>query len=536
MVLRQEGSRVEGTYGQGGGVEGKAARGKLEITWSRGRGSGGGEFELAKGGRSFTGKWNGGGGGGTWRGWKKDPEAEKGKSADFSGVWLSSLGTMRLEQKGEKVSGTYGSDGRGEVEGEVRGRRVSLRCRRIRWSGEAWLEMTKKGDRLFGLVGSKDEKWLAVRIDDFVPDAKPKAGKIVKGLSSNLMCLFLRAPKGWKRGRKTDAIILLHGSNWTTKGMTWVTAKNWPEIGKRFFLVGIQGERWADWSDHDDLRHNYSYVNWTGRSTFRGYPYTDRESPWLVHEVVKELKEKHRFDRVFVVGHSQGEFLAYYLYMHYPETFAGVAPLSCGMTFQCEPSAFDDEDLLVAQRATPLAMVHGTKDAQWGPETGDDIYDRFAASGFPALRYFRPSAGHGYDFLPIGEAVAWLDALSTPDAKALVAFAEESAEKGRWRDVAAALVRADEIRSRSRLKDVEARDFLAWREEFEFAPAARETMKAFERLRDEHDEPAEKLIGEARAAFRSGDRDGGWAKYEEIVEKYDACRNYRIVKRWLKDR
>jgi len=560
MVLEQKGDEVSGEYGEGGTIDGTVKGSKLTFSWARGRGSGDGTFELAESGGFFEGKWRTRGGGGSWRGWKKDPEATEGEPADFGGAWLSSLGTMILEQKGAKVEGTYGSQGWGTVKGTVKGRRLSLTWKRIRWSGRAWLEMTEDGKRFYGLTEEETPaKWLGVRIDDFAMDPEPEAGEIVKGLTENGICYFLRAPDRWRKGKKTDAIILLHVSNWTTKGMTPVTARNWPELGKRYMIVGIQGEQWADWSDPPDLRHNYTYVNWVGRSTYEGYPYTDRESPYLVHEMVKDLKEEHDLGRIFVVGHSQGGFLAYYLHMHYPETFAGVAPLSCSLTFQCEPDAFDDEELMAAQRATPLAMVHGTRDRNWGPKTGDYVFDRFAASGFPKLRYFRPDAGHAYDFLPIGEVMAWLDAMAAVDAKPLRKFAKEAAEAERWRDVAAALVRAEEIGAARRLKPfaekleaaaaeereahlaaIEANEdgawvdgFLAWRDRFEFAPGSGEVMEAYGKLRKKHDGPAEKLIGEARKAFRAGDREGGYAKWEEIVGKYYACGKYRVVVRWL---
>jgi predicted esterase len=562
MVLTQNGNQVEGTYGEGGRIEGKASGGKLTLSWSRGRGNGDGSFEMQKGSASFTGKWSARGGGGNWRGWKKDPEAEKADTADFSGTWLSSLGTMVLTQKGNKVEGTYGSQGWSQVKGTVKGRRVALTWSRIQWSGPAWIEMTPDGTRFFGLTDSDKTKWLGVKLEGYTPDVKPKAGKIVQGISINQMIYRIRAPKGWRKSKKTDAIVLLHGSNWTTAGMIAVTPRNWPKIGKKFMLIGLQGESWADWSDPDDLRFNYTYINWCGRSTLKGYPYTDRESPFLVHQVVEDLKKKHNLGRIFVVGHSQGGFLAYYMYMHYPETFAGVAPLSCGLTVQCEPDQFEDEELLAAQRATPLAMVHGTQDAMWGLKQGDYIYDRMTSWGFPMVTYLKPNAPHAYDFLPIGDAVEWLDMMSTTDVKALVAFANERAKAKAWRDVSAALFHAGQLKARKRLaaaeelleaaaaKDADrflklieknenakwAEPFLQWKDQFEFTKAGKKVMAAYTKLQEEQDEKANQAINDARQAFRNGDQAAGYGKYEEILEQYPACRKYRLVTRWVAER
>jgi hypothetical protein len=61
-------------------------------------------------------------------------------------------------------------------------------------------------------------------------------------------------------------------------------------------------------------------------------------------------------------------------------------------------------------------------------------------------------------------------------------------------------------------------------------------MQAFAAIRKEHDGPAQKALDEARAAFRQGKRDAGYAKYQEIVDQYYAAASYRNVKRWLADR
>ena len=54
--------------------------------------------------------------------------------------------------------------------------------------------------------------------------------------------------------------------------------------------------------------------------------------------------------------------------------------------------------------------------------------------------------------------------------------------------------------------------FLAFRDEFEFADAAADAMAAFNELRAQHEQPAAKLMGEARGLFQQGRRDDGFAK------------------------
>ena len=79
-------------------------------------------------------------------------------------------------------------------------------------------------------------------------------------------------------------------------------------------------------------------------------------------------------------------------------------------------------------------------------------------------------------------------------------------------------------------------DFLAFRDKFQHAPCAAKVMAAFEKLREEHTEPAKEAQKSARAAFQRGDQEGGYGKYQEIVDEYYAAPNYRMVKRWVSER
>jgi hypothetical protein len=262
---------------------------------------------------------------------------------------------------------------------------------------------------------------------------------------------------------------------------------------------------------------------------------------------------------VFVGGHSQGGFLTYYLYMHFPEQFAGAFPVAGGLVMQCEPDVFDDEKLRAAQRSRPLAIVHGQQDYVVPYATGLYIRDRFDGAGFPLTTLIAPELGHPYDFLPIGEAIRFLDAMSASKPEPLVAFARDAAKAERWHDVGAALVRAREIRAEGAMADVVAKydaaaaegakrygellskgdggdwvdEFFDWKYRFERAPAAAATLAAYQKLRSSHDPKAKDLIEAAYKAFREQDQDGGRARYREIVEKAFASGWYPIVRRRL---
>ena len=78
--------------------------------------------------------------------------------------------------------------------------------------------------------------------------------------------------------------------------------------------------------------------------------------------------------------------------------------------------------------------------------------------------------------------------------------------------------------------------FLAYRDEFEFAGAAREVMEAFESLRKQHEPAARRAFNEARSAFQQGKPDQGYAQYREIVDKDYASSLYRNIKQQLEPR
>ena len=344
-------------------------------------------------------------------------------------------------------------------------------------------------------------------------------------------------------------------------------AATWPDVAKDYLLIGINGETPSNTGPEPAF--NYTYINYVGRSTFKGFPGTDRESPALVAEALQDLRESYPLSHYFVGGHSQGGFLTYSLLMNSPELIAGAFPISCGVIFQCEPSAYKDEKLRAAQRAVPLAIIHGKQDKIVGFGQGEYAATLFGEAGWPAFRFFADNSGaaHMFGRLPVGQAIRWLEAQASNDPATLLDFAEKSIKAKSYRDAVFALNRAGgmnpdgaakgKLERLSREVDVKAAPgakkflkqitdkqpgktwidaFLAYRDDFEFAPAAAEVMQAFNALRAEHDEPAKKTLGEANAAFQQGRRDEGYAKYQEIVEKHYAASSYRNVKRWIAER
>jgi pimeloyl-ACP methyl ester carboxylesterase len=279
---------------------------------------------------------------------------------------------------------------------------------------------------------------------------------------------------------------------------------------------------------------------------------------------MEDLRNAYPIKHYLVGGHSQGGFLTYSLLMNSPGEIAGAFPVSAGVIFQCEPSAFEDKALREAQRAVPLAIVHGKNDPLVAFASGAYASGLFLDAGWPAVRLFASDdAAHMFGRLPVGRAIRWLEALASNDPKVLLDFAEARLEESALRDAIAALriIKGLELdpAAKARLgklaRDIDAQaapkgeafraaieankdngwvdSCLAFRDEFEYADAASPAMAAFSALRAEHEPLAKKAMGEARQAFRQGRRDEGYAKSREVADRYYASTFYRLAKKWL---
>src|SRR5262249_31680652 len=118
--LKQTGSEVTGTYGSAGqfSLKGQIDGKKLTFEYREGEAAGEAQWTLDESGHSFRGQYQlHRGQKGIWEGWRADPEAPKGQLANLSGLWLTDLGLMELEQRADKVTGRYAARGTSEIEG-----------------------------------------------------------------------------------------------------------------------------------------------------------------------------------------------------------------------------------------------------------------------------------------------------------------------------------------------------------------------------------------------------------------------------------
>ncbi len=504
-----------------------------------------------------------------WNGWRTDPAAALGKPADFSGLWLTDLGLMELAADGSKMKGRYALRGTSSLQGNVKGRHFDFNLKTFRFTGPGFFDLDEKSLTFAGAAGTDGNPrwygWKGRKAPEYVKHVPLSAGKVVDGSTENLLTYSVRAPEGYKAGdpRKWPVVLVLHGSNMNGKAYVATLAQAWPDIAKDFILLGINGETPSNLSA-DAPAFNFTYVNFMGRSTFGGFPGTDRESPALVHEAMDDLRKTYPIKYYFVGGHSQGGFLTYSMLMNFPEAIAGAFPISAAVMFQCEPSAYEDKAVLEAQRAVPLAIVHGKTDPNVSFDSSTYAAGLFLDAGWPAVRLFASDgAGHMFGLLPVGSAIRWLEALASDDPKVLLNFAEAQLKESGRRDAIAALRKVKGLKLDSQAKarfdklakEIDAQaapkakafltqikankdnrwvdKFLAFRDEFEFASAAEPAMAAFNALRAEQEPSAKKAMGEARQASQQGRRDEGYKKAREIVDRYYASSYYRLAKKWL---
>ena len=411
--------------------------------------------------------------------------------------------------------------------------------------------------------------WRGRQAPEFARHAKLVPGKIVDGSTKGLLTYTVRAPEGYQDGdgKKWPAVVILHGSNMNGKAYVNTIAAAWPDIAKDYLLIGINGETPSQTGD--DPQFNYTYVNYVGRSTFKGFPGTDRESPALVSRgpgrSESGLPDQALLRRRPLAGGlpdlQPADELPRADRRRLPDLCRRDLPVRTRRLRRREPSP----------GATGRAAGDRPRQERprgrfrHGPSTPP------ASSARPAGPRSASSpttqAGHMFARLPVGEAIRWLEAQSSDDPARLLDFAEGQGSRRvvprrRRRDSPRADADAHRRRRRNGLDrlagQIDAKagpkakallakiqantdgswidDFLAYRDEFEFADASRDVMKAFGALRGQHSELAQKALNDARAAFQQGRQNDGYAKYQEIVDKYYASSLYRNAKRWLAER
>jgi predicted esterase len=408
LKLEQNKDTVSGTYGATrqfplkGNVKGNV----LTFEYTEGQAKGNGRFVLDTTGNAFSGGFQiRNGQSGYWNGWRPDRTAPTDKLGSYAGLWLTDLGLMELTQAGGGVQGNYALRGMSKLDGKLSGRHLEFRFHSFR-EGHGWFDLGTDGKSFTGASNTEGFPgsfgWKGQRVPRFERYTSLVASKIIEGSTKTLLTYSIRAPEDYqpKSTRKWPTVLILHGSNINSQSYISTIVAAWPQIARDFILLGINGETVSNIGE--DPQFNYSYVNYVGRSIYKGFPGTERESPALISESMAELKEVYPISHYLVGGHSQGGFLTYSLLMNFPEAMAGAFSISGGLIFQCEPDAFNDETVRKTQRAVPLAIVHGKNDPAVGFNMAQYAATLFGEASWPTFRFFSDdTAGHKFGRLPV---------------------------------------------------------------------------------------------------------------------------------------
>ena len=446
--------------------------------------------------------------------------------------------------------------------------------------------MTRDGTKLKGKV-SLDKLTLKTDSGPRTIDAKeitkirprvkttPLPGEIVDGAVVNGLGYHLRVPKNWDPKKAMPAIVIFHGSNMSSKAYVATIVSAWPKLAEDYVILGIDGESRVKDRPDDDPAFNYTYVDFVGKSKFKGYPGTDRESPALVAEALAELKRTFPITKFFVGGHSQGAFLTYSVLMNYPDLVAGAFPVS-GSDLPMRAlglrqrrgargaAARAARDRPRRERRHGRVFNVGLCQANLRGRRLPDAAPLHQQNGGPHVRA-PPRRGGGAlargdgerqpgGLVGIrGEAARRRSARRDRGARARTPLDKGGKLKARAAELAgkidkmaaaeaqqyAAAIAASSSASSSGASSSDGTwvdGFLEFRAKYAFADCAKPAMEAFAKLRAQHQKSADELFDEARGDFQKQKKTEAYAKCQEIVDKYYASDKYQTAKRWLAER
>ena len=203
-----------------------------------------------------------------------------------------------------------------------------------------------------------------------------------------------------------------------------------------------------------------------------------------------------------------------------------------------------------------MVILHAKGDRVQNPSLSEGAYQRLLGNGFTKVKFLNPSGGHPYDFLPVNEAIQYLDAMTTDDEKLLLKYAQERLGKKDWRTVGMALQHASDLEAddsfkkirdafeseaskntEGHLKNIKKGEygkwvdrFLRWHEDFALADSAKEVAPEWDALAADHADAAKALATEASKAFKSRKVKEGWELRKQIVLENFASPQYRKYK------
>lgn len=230
--------------------------------------------------------------------------------------------------------------------------------------------------------------------------SKPKTEWIEGGA---LLPCYVRKPKNYDAQKTYGMLLLLHGRGDTAEHFL-ENVEDWR--GEDFFVAAVEtpyilalpggrnGHCWAPWeSGKDNTREAYKL------------------SAATVGATLDALKKKYPLDakRVYILGFSEGAFMAAHCAMMHADRIAGAIVISGGF----DPSLVTDADFEKA-KSVRILLAHGTSDGVVPFATGKKFEEALTSHGV-AHDFFPFDGGHAVPEKVREGVDAWLRGKEIPE-------------------------------------------------------------------------------------------------------------------------
>ena len=175
-----------------------------------------------------------------------------------------------------------------------------------------------------------------------------KTGTDTETIASDNMVLkyLIREPN--KKSAKKKAVILLHGVGSNEKDLFSLA----PQLPQEFFIISPRGPFTLGEGRYAWYNVDFS----TGKPIINAEQET--ASRELIRTFIREIKQNHDLDEVYLGGFSQGAIMSYSIGLMYPTEVSGIIALSGRILDEIKPFVKKDDYL----QKLRIFIAHGIQD------------------------------------------------------------------------------------------------------------------------------------------------------------------------------
>ena len=345
-------------------------------------------------------------------------------------------------------------------------------------------------------------------------DSAPK-GEVLEWTSAQGQPYWYRLPKKIDAKRPPALVLMLHGSNVPYQWAFW----NYPIAAGQFrggdIVVAPEG-----------------MTPGAGEGVFNIVQ--GKQDGDQIAGLIRYFRDRFPVGRVYLYGHSQGAFFAYWFAGEYPELVDGIVAHA--------GNVLDVRHTDLSREKVAIGILHGEVDQVVSVECAYRTHEIYEKEGYAKLKLYvveglREQAGHWPLPEQAGEMFEWLDqvCVRTPGQAVSVALSELGEEQPELAVVADALADARALLKRYREKDADelaarVAELGAWMETAAAAHAERLLAEPAVAERALPDGPWSMHFVRAERAFRATD---AWQDAMKAVRKA-AAKHDKAVDKALK--